>query len=128
LEEGTLSLNGGTISGDGNFNSSVGSTLHLAGTIFFSGNGNFISRSQITGDAGLVKTGAGTLYLGGDSSYDGVTSIRGGELVVGNTTGSATGISRVQIRSGAKLSGHGSIGDEVTVAGGGSVSPGTTTG
>lgn len=40
--------------------------------------------NNIAGDAGLNKSGSGTLYLSGSNTYSGNTTINGGNLIVGN--------------------------------------------
>lgn len=61
--------------------------------------------NDINGDAGLVKTGSGTLALTGDSTYLGDTVVNGGKLQV---TGSIK--SDVQVGPNGVLSGKGVVG------------------
>ena len=75
----------------------------------------------IAGDSGgyneggaLRKFGQGTLTLSGANVYAGVTTVISGALVVGNTTGSATGTGPVQVNGGT-LGGKGSIDGAVTI-------------
>ena len=60
--------------------------------------------NAISGDAGLVKAGTGTLTLSGASTYSGKNEIVAGTL---NVTGSIT--SPVQIDAGGNLSGSGGV-------------------
>lgn len=56
-------------------------TITLAGTTpTITANGNATINSGLTGSAGLVKSGAGTLILGGVNSYSGGTVITSGTL------------------------------------------------
>jgi len=134
-------VNGGTarveVFGDGNLDIS----LHLAsggvtlgsiegdGIVFLGdrkltvGSNNLSTTfSGIIQDGGLgggsggqfIKIGAGSLTLTNGNTYTRGTIINGGELGVTNTTGSATGSSRVQVNTGT-LGGSGIIAGAVTV-------------
>lgn len=56
--------------------------------------------NDIAGDAGLKKSGTGTLYLSGTNTYSGKTTLEGGSLEL---TGGGLKNSEVEIKSGAKL-------------------------
>jgi len=62
----------------------------------------------------LVKVGRGSLNLAGPASYGGVTLLSSGELLVNNSSGSATGTSNVRVANGI-LGGGGIIGGSVIV-------------
>jgi autotransporter-associated beta strand protein len=81
---------------------------------------------SITGPGGLTKTGGGLLELAAANTYQGPTIIGAGTLKITNTTGSATGSGPVTVNPGAALSGSGSIGGPLTVAG--TVTPGSSPG
>jgi autotransporter-associated beta strand protein len=67
---------------------------------------------------GLVKTGAGTLTLGGANSYTGVTSVLQGSLrVEGHLAGG------VEVAAGASFGGRGSVGAAVDVVAGSTLVP-----
>jgi len=68
----------------------------------------------LSGGAGLVKTGAGTLLLSGVNTYRGDTHVRAGRLLLGN--GSAAGTGRLFIDGSGTLGGTGSSGS-ATVSG-----------
>jgi autotransporter-associated beta strand protein len=66
----------------------------------------------------LTKIGKGKLVLSGQNIYSGGTAIKGGALVINNTTGSGTGSGPVEVSAG-QLGGSGIIGGDVTVGNGG---------
>ena len=107
----SLPITVGSIEGDGIVllgyqNLLVGSNHH---NTTFSG----LITSQ-GGDGTITKIGRGSWTLTTSNSYTAGTFIKGGELIVNNRTGSATGNSPVQIHDGA-LAGNGTIGGVVTV-------------
>lgn len=68
-------------------------------------------------NGGIDKTGAGTLILSGDNDYKGATSISAGTLVIDGNQTDATGA--ITVKSGATLTGGGTVGGKVTVQAGG---------
>jgi autotransporter-associated beta strand protein len=74
------------------------------------------------GTTNLVKNGSGTNTLNATSTYTGSTTVNAGTLLV---NGALAGTSGTSVASGATLGGTGSIANSVTVASGGSLSPGT---
>lgn len=101
-----------------------GSGLMFLGRKDLSIGGNNLSTefSGIMQDGGIVneagasikKVGAGTLTLTGANTYTGGTTVDGGQLVVENSSGSATGTAVVLVKSGM-LGGDGIIFGPVTV-------------
>ncbi|MGF7138597.1 rhamnogalacturonan lyase family protein [Roseimarinus sediminis] len=73
----------------------------------------------------LTKVGSGTFTLTNNNTYTGGTIINHGVLKVENTSGSATGNGNVSVKSGAKLSGEGIIGGNVSVDFLGTLAPGS---
>lgn len=67
----------------------------------------------------LVKTGLGSLSLGGNMAYTGNTTVAAGTLLI---DGSTTAASSLTVASGATLGGNGTIGGNVVVNG--SIAPG----
>ncbi|MCB1225063.1 MAG: autotransporter-associated beta strand repeat-containing protein, partial [Verrucomicrobiales bacterium] len=68
----------------------------------------------------IIKQGAGTVTLTGESTYTGPTTVSAGTLLVNNSnviSGSATGSGLVTVESGATLGGIGRIGGSVAVVG-----------
>ncbi len=86
-----LNLNGGVIRVTGNtntgsyFNNFTSGDIDIqTGGAIIDTNGNDITVVQdLAGDGGLTKQGAGSLVLGGSSTYGGPTVIFGGSLVLG---------------------------------------------
>ncbi len=72
---------------------------------------------QDGGMGSLTKIGNGMLVLNGENTYSGGTAIKGGKLVINNTTGSGTGSGPVEVSAG-QLGGGGIIGGDVTVGDG----------
>lgn len=90
-----------------------------AGTLTVTGAGNTSVAGAITntGSAtrGLVKSGAGTLTLSGANSYDGVTNVNAGKLVINGNSSTSTG--NVSVATGATLGGSGLLGGATSVTG-----------
>jgi autotransporter-associated beta strand protein len=128
-----------------NFNTTGAGTYTLSGgPLTLTGAGGEIAvttsaliNSIIGGSVGLTKLGTGTLTLTGANIYTGVTTVTSGELLVSNTTGSATGSGGVNVTgtgtvgSGGTLGGTGFITGNVTISRtrpgsqGGTIAPGT---
>lgn len=79
-------------------------------------------------NGGLIKAGLGALTLTGANTYEGVTQVQGGVLLVENSSGSATGSGNVVVQAGGTLGGNGFIGGQVTVESGGVLAPGASPG
>jgi autotransporter-associated beta strand protein len=117
VSAGTLSIGGNATAANTRIvgNSSANSTLSLTG--------GAITPNVTVGGAGvnenklsLVKTGTGTLTLGGTHRYTGATTVNGGSLTL---TGSI--VSSIAVNSSAKLTaGDGASAGALTVAAGGS--------
>jgi hypothetical protein len=72
---------------------------------------------------GLSVVGPGTLVLSGANTFSGGVTVSQATLLVGNSSGSATGVGPVTIQSGALLSGSGAV-SAVTVKNGGFIGAG----
>lgn len=120
-----LRLDGGTFRSNG----SIFLPIILesgGGTISTPANREFGIFSEISGSGTLTKTGSDFLLLSGASTYSGDTIVNEGDLIVFNSSGSATGSGDVMVKSGAKLSGGGIIDNgTVFVEGGGRLTPGS---
>ncbi|MCC7476180.1 MAG: autotransporter-associated beta strand repeat-containing protein [Pirellulales bacterium] len=105
----------------------TGSTLTLAGgSVQVETGVTATIASQVAGTVGLAKLGEGTLVLSQANSYAAGTAINAGALLVTNTTGSATGTGPIDVASGARLGGTGTVLGAVTNSG--TVSPGSSVG
>ncbi len=85
-------------------------------------NSSITYKGVLSGGGSLIKTGSGTLILGGASTYAGNTTLNGGTLQVDGST-----VSPTRVNSGATLGGDGAVNAAVTVAAGGSVVAGDGT-
>ena len=93
-------------------------TVNTASSYTFSGSG------KMSGAAALVNNGGGTLTILNTNDYTGATTINGGTLLVNGALGNTA----VSVKFGATLGGTGAILGSVTVASGGTLSPGTSIG
>jgi autotransporter-associated beta strand protein len=73
-----------------------------------------IRNSSALVPAGIYKSGTGTLVLSNANTYDGVTTVAAGTLLVNNASGSGTGTGAVNMKAGAALGGDGSVGGSAT--------------
>lgn len=133
----TISGTGIDVGGTGTITLSAGAILNLGGTnaiiadtlAFGSREGIFHAltdlsvTSQITGSAGLSKTGAGTLTLGSTAnSYTGTTWINSGTLSIGADANLGSAANAIVLNKGGTLRITGSLSNSrtVTVNAGGS--------
>lgn len=130
----TINLNGTTIKASGDNlnwispfndagNNSTSSRINvLAGGAIFDSNGSnvriFRNLTGSAGDGGITKLGAGTVYLTGNNTVQGNTTVNAGTLLVGNASGSATGSGNIAVKSGATFGGRGSVSGTVTAESG----------
>jgi autotransporter-associated beta strand protein len=76
----------------------------------------------------LDKSGDGVVSLTNANTYANGTFVQAGTLLVGNSSGSATGSGKVDVFSGATLGGSGRISGPVNIMAGGNLSPGNSAG
>jgi autotransporter-associated beta strand protein len=123
---GTLTFDNGTLQ----FGAS-GITISASRPVTITSSGGYVDMLNsgtidrgIGGSGGLTKTGVGRLTLTGANTYNGNTTVSGGELIV---NGSLAASGAVNVNGGATLGGSGTVG-AVTVASGGTLSPGNSAG
>ncbi|KRC81475.1 autotransporter-associated beta strand repeat-containing protein [Sphingomonas sp. Root241] len=119
---GGLSLNGGTLNTGANMSSARAIDLAGAGTFLTDAGTTLSLGGAVTGTGGLIKSGGGTLVLSGAGSYTGTTAVVAGTLLVNGNQSGATGATSVA--SGASLGGTGTIGGNVALADGATLTPG----
>jgi autotransporter-associated beta strand protein len=146
---GTLTLNGGTLSsgsvtsrtllnaaiiggnvilGDAANNGKLtfSSDVDLGGTARTLTTASAINFDGVVINGGINKAGAGTLTLGGTSTYTGATTVEGGTLLI-STGGSIAQSSLTTVTTGATLTANGTVG-ALTVNSGGTLNGAGTVG
>ena len=116
LQAGTLQLGNGGTSG------SIQGNVANNGTLVFDRSDSVAFTGAISGTGALEQQGAGTTVLSAANSYTGPTAVRAGSLIINGDQSAATGTTSVD--SGGTLGGKGIVGGDVTVADGGTLSPG----
>ena len=116
---------------DGSLNLKNPIDLNGAARTFTTRNGSGNIDAELSGvlsgtGGGLIKENTGTLVLSNANTYDGLTAVVRGRLLVNNTSGSGTGTGNVSVETSATLGGTGSITGNVTVNSGGRVAPGAS--
>jgi autotransporter-associated beta strand protein len=137
---GTLSATGIVTVQAGGGDSIIDASVNLQGTRNFDVQADAVAASADLTIHGPVsngavwKTGGGTMGLNSSANtYAGGTTVSAGTLLVTNASGSGTGTGAVTVNDGGTLGGAGIINTSatnasVTVASGGSLSPGTSAG
>ncbi|WP_160746776.1 autotransporter-associated beta strand repeat-containing protein [Croceibacterium soli] len=120
VEAGVLALGDGVTAG------SVTSDIVDHGQVHFNSPGTQTYAGTITGTGRVLKFGGGTLILTGDNGYAGRTSVAAGTLLINGNQSGATGFTTVS--AGATLGGSGTIGGDVVMAAGATLSPGNSPG
>lgn len=134
----TLTIDGGGLLKTGGSSATIsgGAGLTTGGTADLVARVDFLTDTltiatpiQSTTTGGVTKTGQGTLVLGAFNEYSGPTTVNAGTVVL---SGSINGSTSVLVNRGGTLSGTGTITTaghgNVTVASGGSLSPGLSAG
>ena len=114
---GSITINGGTLQWNGANTQDLSSRIVMVGgtTASLDTNGNTVKLAVSIGgatNAGLTKTGTGTLILAGANNYTGATTVNGGTLSVGEGlgAGSIVGTSPITVGSGATMKFHNTAG------------------
>ena len=116
---------GATLRADGSINSSAARNVTLISAGIIDTNGNSVTiAGVIDGSGGLTKIGAGILTLSNANTYGGLTSVSAGTLLVNGSIASSARM----VNSAATLGGtNGTLG-VLSVASGGTLSPGASAG
>jgi autotransporter-associated beta strand protein len=112
-------LSGGSLIGNA---ANLTGAISNAGTLIVDQSGDGAFAGTLIGGGTLVKRGAGTLVVGGQSRFTGTTLVQAGRLALAGTLPGA-----VQVQSGGTLGGNGTVGI-LTVNGGATVAPGNSIG
>ena len=114
-----------------------GTTLLVSGTVTmgannltFAGTGGSTISGPINGTGKLGVVG-GVVTLDGTNIYTGATNVRGGTLIVGDSTHNTASIaigSAVTVNGSGTLGGSGTVKGSVTINSGGTLSPGNSPG
>ncbi|MCW8127603.1 autotransporter-associated beta strand repeat-containing protein [Microbulbifer halophilus] len=118
---GTSIESGGTLQlGNGGTSGSAGSgDIENHGALVFNRSNALAIPGTITGGGRVEQAGSGTTTLTGNNSYGGPTTVSAGTLLIDGDQSGATGLTRVQ--NGGTLGGEGTIGGNVRVDGGGTL-------
>jgi fibronectin-binding autotransporter adhesin len=120
ISDGTLQVGNGGTSG------SLASDVLNNGALAFNRSDTYSFGGVISGSGVVNQIGGGTTVLTAGNSYSGATAIQSGTLLVNGNQSAATGVTSVA--SGATLGGVGTVGGNVAVADGGTLSPGVAAG
>lgn len=124
---GGTTISGGTLQlGSGGTTGSIVGDVTNNSILAFNRSNSLTFDGTISGSGSLVQAGSGTTVLTGANSYAGQTQVLAGKLYVNGDQSAATGLTTVS--SGAALGGIGIVGGDVTVADGGTLSPGQSPG
>lgn len=121
---GTLRFdNVATTGANTNFSADSSVIALAANTTLYASSSSLSLTNTISGNFGLDKLGTNTATLSGTNDYTGPTSVSAGTLAIG-LDGVGSIASDVSIASSATLAGTGTITGNVSVANGGTYSPG----
>ena len=120
---GTLQLSGNGQLGSGTYNANISvantALLRYSSTVDQTLGGIISGLGGITKDTGT----ASTLTLSGDNTYDGITTVTAGTLLINGNSSTAIGAVNV---NGGTLGGTGTTGGAITVSGGATLAPGAS--
>lgn len=120
ITDGTLQL------GEGGSSGSIVGNVADNGMLSFDRSDVQSFGGAISGSGGITQMGSGTTVLTGSNSFTGAATVQGGVLLIDGDQSAATGATNVM--NGGTLGGTGIVGGDVTVADGGTLSPGDSPG
>ena len=111
---------GGTVTNNSTNAQTITLNLALAGgpRTFNAASGNLAVSGSVSGTAGLVKSGSGSLTLSGANTYSGGTTLDSGTLVMGNANALGSGTVATTGGSVVEWSGNDSIANVFTLGSG----------
>ncbi len=117
MADGTLTLNGGTLSLDGP--TVFDNNIDLAASSTINSGGNAIASGVISGAGDLTKTGSLSLQLTNTNTYSGATFVNAGYLLANNAYSLGTTAGATNVASGATLylSGSFTLAEALNLAG-----------
>nr|WP_276534474.1 autotransporter-associated beta strand repeat-containing protein [Acetobacter orientalis] len=121
----TTIATGGTLQlGDGGTTGSISSSaaVHNDGELIVKHSNDLTIAQAMDGRGSFTQAGTGTTVLTGANSYSGTTTVSAGTLQVDGNQSGATGAT--EVASGASLAGIGTLGGNVTLADGATLTPG----
>nr|WP_269670611.1 autotransporter outer membrane beta-barrel domain-containing protein [Stenotrophomonas sp. SY1] len=122
---GPLSFDNGTLETALDMVTARATTLALGGGTFAVTNASTLTHNgTVSGAGSLIKSGDGALVLAGTNSYAGPTHVVSGALYANGDQTAATG--PVTVENGAVLGGRGTLGGDVAILDGGTISPGAS--
>jgi len=116
IQTGTLQLGSGGTSGW------IQGAVQNNGTLVFDRSDSMSFAGLISGTGSVEQQGNGTTVLSAANTYTGPTAVRAGSLIINGDQTAATGSTSVD--GGGTLGGKGTIGGDVSIADGGTLSPG----
>ena len=119
---GTTIAAGALQLGNGGTTGSILGSITNNGTLVFDRSDTLAFTGAISGSGALEQQGSGITVLSAANSYTGPTAVRAGSLIINGNQSAATGVTSVD--SGGTLGGKGVIGGDVSIADGGTLSPG----
>lgn len=120
---GNTAIEGGALQiGNGGTTGSITGDVSNSGVLAFDRSDNLTYAGSITGTGQLLKKGAGTLRLTGQSAFTGLTTVDAGTLSVGGDNSA----SEVTVKRAGTLGGTGTVGS--TTVAGGTLAPGNSIG
>lgn len=120
---GGTTIAGGTLQlGSGGASGAIASDVLNDGTLTFNRSNSYTFDGHISGAGALEQIGAGVTVLTADNNYTGLTRVNGGSLIINGDQFAATGTTTVA--AGGTIGGIGTIGGNVDVLDGGTLSPG----
>ena len=120
ITDGVLQL------GEGGAGGSIVGDVANSGTLAFDRSDVHTFSGVISGTGALEQKGGGTTSITADNTYTGTTTVSNGTLLIDGNQSAATGATSVL--NGGTLGGTGTIGGNVSVADGGTLSPGDSPG